>query len=182
MHPENLRNVAENTLDILIVNDGSSSLGGVLQRFFENLNKRSRSKCQSDHSQWHPTLTMIRRISTKFFSVWRSSVTICFLAVSALLEGVADKVAPPTAPAADLELGVATSAEAREDRLWPSRLKAAKEYKGDYHNHWHITACIKLKLQHVHVVHPPTVIILSRFCLLLTRSGCWGGEREDGCL
>ena len=52
---------------------------------------------------------------------------MCFLAMSALLKGVADDVAPPTAPPADLELGVATRAEAREDRLWPSRLKAVKE-------------------------------------------------------
>ena len=43
-------------------------------------------------SQWHPTLTMIRRISTNFFSVCNSSVTICFLAVSALLVGVAEVV------------------------------------------------------------------------------------------
>ena len=42
---------------------------------------------------------------------------MCFLAVSALFKDEADEVAPPTAPAADLELGVATSAEAREDRL-----------------------------------------------------------------
>ena len=44
-------------------------------------------------------------------------MTMCFLAVSVLLKGVADDVAPPTAPAADLELGVATSAEERDDRL-----------------------------------------------------------------
>ena len=44
-------------------------------------------------------------------------MTICFLAVSALLKGVADEVALPTPPPADLELGVATSAEARDDRL-----------------------------------------------------------------
>lgn len=42
---------------------------------------------------------------------------MCFLAVSALLKVVADEVAPPTPPAADLELGVAISAEARDDRL-----------------------------------------------------------------
>jgi hypothetical protein len=52
---------------------------------------------------------------------------MCFLAVSALLKGEADEVAPPTPPDADLELGVATNAEARDDRLWPSRLKAGKE-------------------------------------------------------
>ena len=43
MHPKNLSNVAKNTLDILIVNDGSTPLGGVLQRLFEDLDKRSRS-------------------------------------------------------------------------------------------------------------------------------------------
>ena len=42
---------------------------------------------------------------------------MCFLAMSALLVGVADEVALPTPPAVDLELGVATSAEAREERL-----------------------------------------------------------------
>ena len=42
---------------------------------------------------------------------------MCFLAVFALLEDVAEEVAPPTAPTVDLELGVDTRAEARDDRL-----------------------------------------------------------------
>lgn len=58
---------------------------------------------------------------------------MCFLALLALLEVVVEEVAPPIAPAAALELGVATSAEARDDRLWPSRLKAAN--KRDCHHY-----------------------------------------------
>ena len=39
MHPKNLSNVAKNTLDILIVNDGPTPRGWVLQWLFEDLDK-----------------------------------------------------------------------------------------------------------------------------------------------
>ena len=47
---------------------------------------------------------------------------MCFLAVSALLVGGAEMLAPPIPPPPDLEFGVDTRLETREDRLWPSRL------------------------------------------------------------
>lgn len=42
---------------------------------------------------------------------------MCFLAVSALLDEEVEALAPPTVPPADLELGVETRFETREDRL-----------------------------------------------------------------
>ena len=56
MHPKNLSNIAKNTLDIFIVNDGPTPLGRVLKWLLEDL---TRDQHQADHYVNHKSQSSV---------------------------------------------------------------------------------------------------------------------------